>query len=581
MMPKASHKSDAAASMLLALCMLLILSCARERLTVTGAERLFGKNKVSDTSYRWKEIQGDHFRVIYPEKLRQRAMQIARIYDTNLHRISKDLGVELDRAIPVFIYPSQEEYETTHITMGLVEGSGGFTEFFKERVVFPVHGGDRRLKRLALHEITHAVQLKHLLQGPYRSLQVLLTAVLSPLWFLEGLAEYESVAWDSMAAMHVRDAVMDHRLIPLNQLRGFSHLAPHQIYLAYRQSNLFIQFLVDTHGPQCLARLMTLIKNRLNLYKALQEVTGMGPKDLEAAWQTYADGRLRVDGEGWEDLPRQARLLTPNGGWNLFPAYSPDGSRVAFLSDWESEGFYFSLYILEVATGRLRKIKERGLEQSSLGWSHDGRRLVLVSDDHNRSDLFLCDLEQNKLERIQQKFRNNRQPSFLPGDQEVGFVATVNGIADIYKIRLADGRVTPLTQTPNDECHPRWSPDGRFLVFSREYLEQYDLVFKDLSTGEETRLTQTPYDELSPVFIPGGEALIYISDQDGIFNLHCLDLQRGMSRPLSRVIGGVFSPQVSHDGERVLFSYFRHGQYRIFEGPILSKVPGALNARGS
>lgn len=581
MMPKASHKSDTMVSLMFALCLLVTLSCTREQLTVTGAEGLFGKNKISDTHYRWKEIQGDHFRIIYPQELRKQTFHIARIYDNNLSRISRDLGVQLDRTIPVFIYPSQEEYETTHITTGLVEGSGGFTEFFKERVVFPVHSSNRRLKRLALHEITHAVQLRHLLRSPYRSLQILLTGVLSPLWFLEGVAEYESMAWDSMAAMYVRDVVMDHKLIPLNQLRGFSHLAPHQIHLAYHQSDLFIQFLVETYGPQCIARILRLIRNRLNLHKALQKVTGLNRLSLEGKWQKYADERLRVAEGGRQDPLRQARLLTNNRGWNRFPTYSPDSSRVAFLSDWENEGFYFSLYILEVATGQLRKIKERGLELSSLGWSYDGRRLVLVSDDGNRSDLFLYDLERNKLERIPQKFRNNRQPSFLPGDGEVGFVATVNGIADIYKLRLADGKLTPLTQTSNDEAYPRWSLDGRFLVFSREYLEQYDLVLKDLDGGEETRLTQTPYDELSPVFVPGAEALIYVSDQDGIFNLHWLDLKSGMSWPLSRVIGGVFSPQVSHDGQRVLFSYFRHGRYGIFESPMWAKVPGDVNAEGS
>ncbi|NIT04162.1 hypothetical protein GTO10_04535, partial [Candidatus Saccharibacteria bacterium] len=59
-------------------------------------------------------------------------------------------------------------------------------------------------------------------------------------------------------------------------------------------------------------------------------------------------------------------------------------------------------------------------------------------------------------------------------DEEIGFVATVNGIADIYKIRVADGKLTPLTQTSNDEAFPRWSADGRLMVFSREYQEQYD-----------------------------------------------------------------------------------------------------------
>ncbi|MEE9612998.1 MAG: hypothetical protein V3W19_17215, partial [Desulfatiglandales bacterium] len=275
------------ANILLTLCLLVTLSCAREHLTVTGAESPFGKNKISDTRYHWKAIHGDHFRIIYPEQLRQKAQQIARIYDTNQKRIHRDLGLPFDRTIPVYVYPSQEEYETTHITTGLVEGSGGFTEFFKERVVFPVRSSDRRLKRLALHEFTHAVELKHLLKGPYRSFQLLLTGVLSPLWFLEGVAEYESGAWDSMADMFVRDAVMDDKLIPLKQMRGFSHLESHQIHLAYHQSDLFIQYLVETCGRECIGRLLGLIKNRLNLHKALQKVTGMKFRTLMREWKKY------------------------------------------------------------------------------------------------------------------------------------------------------------------------------------------------------------------------------------------------------------------------------------------------------
>ncbi len=560
--------------------LLTFLSCTYERITVTGAERLYGKNKVNDTRYDWKEIRGDRFRIIYPDQLRERALDVAGIYDAHLERICQDLDLHFDQTIPVFIYPSQKEYETTNIITGLVRGSGGFTEFFKERVAFPVHSNDERLQRLALHEITHAVQLKYLLDGPYRSLQIILTGVLSPLWFMEGVAQYESYAWDSTPAMYVRDAVMDHSLIPLSQLRGFSHLPPHQIRLAYYQSDLFIQFLVDTYGKECLPRLFKLIKNRLNLYSGLQQVTGKDFYTLDRAWREYANQRLRVGGEGWQDPLRQVQLLTANKGWNLFPTYSPDGKRIAFLSDWENESFEFSLYLLELSTGRLTRLKRRYLELSPLGWSHDGTKLVFVSDKDNRSDLFIYDLERNKSEEIKQKLHVNSFPSFLPGDGEVGFVATVNGFADIYKINLKDGKLTPLTQTINDESYPQWSIGGNFLVFSREYHRQFDLILTDLDSGEETRLTNTPYDEIWPFFLPEAKGILYVSDQTGIFNLHLLDLQSGGTFRLSQVIGGIFSPQVRPDGQRLLFSYFRHGQYRIFEGPMLKWEPGAENVGG-
>ena len=557
--------------------LLALLSCTRERMTVTGAERLYGKNKVQDTNYVWKEIQGDGYRVIYPEQLRRRALDVSHIYGAHLGRISQDLDLPFDKTIPVFIYPSQKEYETTNIVTGLVRGSGGFTEFFKERVVFPVASNDKRLQRLALHEITHAVQLKYLLDGPYRSLQIILTGVLSPLWFMEGVAQYESNSWDATTAMYVRDAVMDHRLIPLNQLRGFSHLPPHQIRLAYYQSDLFIQFLVDTYGQDTIPRLLRLIKNKLNLRSALHQITGKDPNHLEWAWREYANSRLRVGGEGWQDPFNQVQLLTANKGWNLFPTYSPDGSRIAFLSDWENESFEFSLYLLERSTGRLTRLQERYLYPAPLGWSHDGTRLVFVSDQDNRSDLFLYDVDRKKAKSIKQDIRVNNFPAFLPGDVEVGFVATVDGFADIYKINLENGKLTPLTQTTNDEAYPHWSKDGNFLVFSREYQMQFDLVLKDLLSGKETRLTDTAQDEIWPLFLPKAKAILFVSDETGIFNLHLLDLQSGVIYRLSKVIGGIFSPRVSPDGKRLLFSYFRHGQYKIFEGTMLPWEPGGAN----
>jgi Tol biopolymer transport system component len=380
--------------------------------------------------------------------------------------------------------------------------------------------------------------------------------------------------------MYVRDAVMDHNLIPLNQLRGFSHLPPHQIRLAYDQSGLFIQYLVDTYGQESIARLLKLIKNRLNVRTALQEVTGKGIRTLERAWREYADQRLRVGGPGWQDPMVQSQLLTANKGWNFFPTYSPDGNRLAFLSDWENEAFDFSLYIMERSTGRLSRLMRRFVEVSPLSWSQDGTRLVFVSDKENRSDLYIYDFKRNKSERIKQELRVNSFPSFLPGDMEVGFVASVNGYADIYKIDLHNGKPTPLTQTINDEAYPHWSADGKFLVYSREYQKQFDLVLTDLSSGEETRLTNTPHDEIWPVFLPVPEdkMILYVSDQSSIFNLHLLDLQSGSSHRLSQVIGGIFSPQISPDGNRVLFTYFRHGQYKIFEGSMPSLEPGVENA---
>jgi Tol biopolymer transport system component len=106
---------------------------------------------------------------------------------------------------------------------------------------------------------------------------------------------------------------------------------------------------------------------------------------------------------------------------------------------------------------------------------------------------------------------------------------------------------------------------------------QFDLVLKNLFSGEEIRLTDTAQDEIWPLYLPEEEAILFVSDETGIFNLHLLDLRSGATHRLSQVIGGIFSPRVSPDGRRLLFSYFRHGQYKIFEKAMLPWKPGVPN----
>ena len=99
-------------SLALILCLLIVPSCTRDKMTVTGAEYEFGKNKVNDTNYDWKEISGNRFRIIYPDTLRQRALDVAQIYDTHLESISQELMAELSSEDELMgrIYASFQAY---------------------------------------------------------------------------------------------------------------------------------------------------------------------------------------------------------------------------------------------------------------------------------------------------------------------------------------------------------------------------------------------------------------------------------------------------------------------------------------
>ena len=56
-------------------------------------------------------------------------------------------------------------------------------------------------------------------------------------------------------------------------------------------------------------------------------------------------------------------------------------------------------------------------------------------------------------------------PAASPDGEKIAFASNRNGFWDLYLLDLSSGDVTQLTDTPEYEGAPTWSPDGSFLAF--------------------------------------------------------------------------------------------------------------------
>lgn len=105
--------------------------------------------------------------------------------------------------------------------------------------------------------------------------------------------------------------------------------------------------------------------------------------------------------------------------------------------------------------------------------------------------------------------------------------------ADEWDIFLCDnGKITNLTQNSgfrNED--PKFSPDGRNIVFKRGYWSNsadnfvYDLAVINVETGDITMLTDTPEEEAMPCFSSDGKSVYYALYNDSIGSIHCLDTE--------------------------------------------------------
>ena len=158
----------------------------------------------------WKYIQSKHFDVYYYGDKTQLPEFVADAAESSLVSLRRDFRYNIEKRIPVLAYNSHNDFEQTNVIYYMIEESvGGFTEAFKDRIVIPFQGDYNQFRQVLHHELTHAVMFQMLYGKNFGSMVAGMARFQVPLWLAEGLAEYESIGWDTDSDMFMRDATLN------------------------------------------------------------------------------------------------------------------------------------------------------------------------------------------------------------------------------------------------------------------------------------------------------------------------------------------------------------------------------------
>jgi Tol biopolymer transport system component len=547
----------------------------------------FGQNKVRRKDFRWQILTTPHFEVYYyPEEeslARQAALMAEKAY---LHDASA-LDYYPKTRNPLFVYQDHVEFEQTNVSQEiLTEGVGGFTEPFKNRIVFPTSGSDRWLKTVITHEFTHAIQFDILYGEGARSFQVLKNYVI-PLWMIEGMAEYCAQDWDTYADTIVRDAVFNDRITPLWLMDGFEHLD--NVFLAYKLGQSAIQFLSDRFGPDKVALLIKKFKAQLSTDQVLKDVTGMGLGEFNREWTAALKQRYWIQSSGRDAASRFGTSLTAawDGcvGSSNGAAWSPDGNRIAYVTTrrgreeiWEMDASGRRARPLFAgpyeAIGRSGDI---GVPGNRLAWSPDGKTLAFVITDQAKRWMVLKGLQDGHERRTQFGFEDLAAPAFSPDGRQLAFAGTRHGKSGLYAADLQSGEVKPLVEPDGLSllADPCWFPDGSRLVFSAEE-EGHTRLFSVAVDGTGLKaLTPAGFNSRQPALADNGNKLFYCSDQAGIYDLMEADSDGSHAKAFTHVSTGLFFPKPSPDGSKLLFIAYEDGCEALYTrvSPVLEDKP--------
>lgn len=519
--------------------------------------------------------------------------------------------------------------------------ANGFANYYQNRVEiwasdldFPhLRGTHDWIKLVVTHELAHIVSLKVASKGlfnaviiqsgqydrnPDFAIALPWLHLVAPAWYIEGIAQlvdeqigYET--WDTHRDMLLRMATLENDLLSYSQMGVFSHDSIHS-EMIYNQGYGLLRYIRDRYGAGK-AEALNKHVGYLRFDPAIKKVLGISAKSLFREWKQYlrqhygarahriAETRLGPDQpEGWdttavvqdEDLTRlmqridtrfEGELLIDGGTFDLQPVYSPDGTKLAYLSNKGSDFAITTIQIMDLTTGKRTNTRERAT--TSISWTPDSRSIVYGRRGGAYYDVYRYDMDEKKGHRLSANLRV-RDPAVSPDGATIAFIRNQDGTTNIGLMNSNGTNVRYLTNNNDGTIYytPRWSPDGRQLVFCVFRGNDRDIGIIDvdsptfvrvggkkpakedtLAFADSTRFTpliHSDADERDPAWLPDGSGLVFSSDREGIFNLYEYAFTTGEARRRSDVLGGAFQADVSPDGAHIVYAGYHADNYSLY-----------------
>ncbi len=151
------------------------------------------------------------------------------------------------------------------------------------------------------------------------------------------------------------------------------------------------------------------------------------------------------------------------------PAWSPDGTQLAFISNRQvTENTFdgrFNIFIMDAHGRDQRLLTEFGGSNSSPDWSPDSAAIAFQSTIDENLEIYTIGPDGSNLVNLTQNLASDYSPAWSPDGSKIAFVSDRNGNEDIYVMDADGSNVVQLTTTPSYDKGPSWSPDGEFLVY--------------------------------------------------------------------------------------------------------------------
>ena len=209
------------------------------------------------------------------------------------------------------------------------------------------------------------------------------------------------------------------------------------------------------------------------------------------------------------------RRLTNNHGDDWSPSWSPDGKRIAFSSERDGHvhakhGWPTSeIYVMDADGRNQRNLTNNPANDRQPSWSPDGKRIAFMSNRDGADlhfDIYVMDADGRNEQKLTENPNTDRQPSWSPDGKQIAFSSVrreEHFSHEIYVMDADGGNTQRLTENLKTDLFPTWSPDGTQIAFASDRkgdFTNFEIYVMDADGSNRRNLTNNRQNDFRPAW---------------------------------------------------------------------------------
>ena len=445
------------------------------------------------------------------------------------------------------------------------------------------------------HEFLHVVHLDKVrgvasgFQQVFGRHPLLFPNAYQPRWVIEGLATYAET--DKQQAVGRGQSSYFDMLMRMESLAGLKQIRRVNQpitswpsgHIPYLYGVFFFEFVADMYGEPVLQKLVENYSDNIIPFRVNSNSVSVFKKELPEMWaeyedwliQKYAKVTTRVEQAG----VREGTSLT-NDGYRAGPLQTL-GDNIYF---YEFNGkTHAAIKMIQGDTAAKKLIEVNAGSRFDV---HKEKGLLIAQPEVCRNariyyDIYRADLDGDNLQRLTHCARFRHAIWSGKGDQ----IIAVHNEMGINRLQLLDEKAEVIETLwegkHNEQIGELTSNEQQTYIVASVWHQEtgWNLEKFDLQSKQWTALTHDTSIETQPRFTPDGRRILYSADTDGIYNIYEYDLYTGNIARVTNLIGGAFYPALAKD-RLAYIGYSAHGfdvyaMNTVIPAPVIAPVAAA------